>query len=194
MLMLEIKSREIFDEEKQHFYETPSYTLKLEHSLLSISKWESLWRIPFLEQREGMTLEQTKDYIRCMTINDVPKEAYDYLTNDDISEVNKYIEDPHTATWFTNNRRQPNNVVGKDGRMNNQIVTNELVYFMMNELGIDKSCEKWHFNRLMTLIKVTNIERDKSNPKSKNKMSKEDLYAMRREQNAKMRAKMHSKG
>lgn len=179
MLQVEVPEREFFDEETNEFVSYPAQTLQLEHSLISISKWESKWHIPFLT-RDKKTIEQTIDYIRCMTINKrVDPDIYKTLPDSVLAEINDYIENPMTATWFSNN---------DDGPKSREIITSEILYYQMIKLGIPFECDRWHINRLITLIRVYS---EKENPK---KMSKDEILRRNADLNAARRAKMKSKG
>ena len=162
MLPIVVKGRELFDERTETFIETKDTTLHLEHSLMSLAKWESKWHKPFLDEKTEKTNEEMKDYIRCMTITqNVDPMVYESLTQKNIKEIRDDIDDPMTATWF--NDKKPT-----QGRK--KPVTAELIYYWMITLEIPFECEKWHLNRLLTLIRVCNIE---GSPKSK--MSKTDI-------------------
>jgi hypothetical protein len=171
---------EQWDEKNEIFIEPKKQVLQLEHSLVSISKWESKWCKPFLS-KEVMTVEETIDYIRCMTLTqNVNPDVYNYISNENIRQVNQYIEAPMTATWFTEE---------KTGKHNNEQVTNELIYYWMTALNIPFECQKWHFNRLITLIRVCNI---KNQPPKK--MSKKDLMSRNAALNAARRKQLNTKG
>ena len=158
---------------------TKAYDLNLEHSLISISKWEAKWHVPFIS-KENHTEEQTLHYIKCMTINkDVPDSVYDHLTAKDIQEISDYINNPMTATT----------VKDSGGKKSNEIITSELVYYWMTALQIPFECEKWHLNRLLKLIEVCNI---KNQPAKK--MSKSEIIERNRALNEARRAKYHTKG
>ena len=145
-------SIEWWDEELEEFVATKSskeQIVRLEHSLVSLSKWESKWKKPFISN-EKMTEEETIDYIKCMTITqNVPDEAYDNITDEIIEEVTEYINDSMTATWFSKERQ---------GGRSGEVVTSEIIYYWMYSLGIPSEWEKRHLNRLLTLIKVFNIK------------------------------------
>ncbi len=181
MLKITIPARELFDEINSKFIYTKEYSMILEHSLVSISKWEAKYKKPFVSKDEK-TKEEIVDYIRFMTISqNIPDEAYNYLTTDNIKEVQKYIEDPMTATWFSNTT----NKRGSGGRA----ITSELIYYWMISLEIPFECQKWHLNRLLTLIRICN---DKNQPSKK--QSKKSILSQNAALNAKRRAAMHSKG
>lgn len=176
---IHVPKGEFWDERKREFVYTKETTLKLEHSLISIAKWESKWHIPYLSSEK--TNEQALDYVRCMTLNpDVDPNVYLRLTVDDIKELKEYIEDPMTATTIKDDG-------SKHG--NGQIITAELVYYWMTQFNIPIEFEKWHFNRLITLIRVCAEE---SNPNKK--MSKAEAAKSMREINAARRAKYNTKG
>lgn len=179
MLKITIPSREMFDEKTQEFFTTKEYTLQLEHSLVSISKWESKWNIPFLSKEEK-SIEQTIDYIKCMNITqNISDEVFNYLTNDNIKAINSYIEAPMTATTF-----------GKgDNKRSNEVVTSELIYYWMIALNIPMECQKWHINRLLTLIRICNIK----NAPAK-KMSPREVMSRNAALNAARRKKFHTSG
>lgn len=156
MLQIIIPAIEQWDEKKEEFVYTKEQKLELEHSLISLSKWESKWCKPFLT-RENKTVDETLDYIRCMTITqNVKPEVYSLITNENIKDVNQYIDSPMTATKFFSEE--------KKGTINREQVTSELIYYWMISLGIPFECQKWHLNRLLTLIRVCNI---KNSPKKK---------------------------
>lgn len=136
-------------------------TLTLEHSLISMSLWESRWKTPFLKS-EKKTTEQTIDYIRCMTINkNVDPEVYQRLPASVVLQIQQYIDDPMTATTFSGTPER---------KASNKIVTTEEIYWMMTAFNIPFECEKWHWNRLWTLIRICSI---KNQPPKK--MSKRDI-------------------
>lgn len=184
MLEVTIPEMEIFDEDTNTFIAiVKKTTLRLEHSLISLKKWESKWHKPFLG-KENKTPEEISDYIRCMTINQVDDPAiYKFIPANVIEQVVKYIEDPMTATWFSNSVNA--NLPKSRGR----IVTNELIYYWMIALNIPVEFQKWHLNQLLTLIKVVNIE---NGPKKK--MSRKEEAQQRAALNAARRAKYNSKG
>lgn len=178
MLKITIPKSEQYNALTNEFVYTDEQTLSLEHSLVSISKWESKWNVPFLNNEK--TLEQTIDYIKCMTITqNVDPLVYNSLTDDNIEEINKYIEAPMTATTFSNLER-PN------GR---EVITSEIIYFWMIDLKMPFECQKWHLNRLLTLIKVCYIKQSKGK-----KMSKNDILRQNAELNKARRKKLNSKG
>ena len=180
MLVLKIPEQEYFDEAHQEFTYCRACTLKLEHSLVSISKWESKWKKPFLTP-EPKTPAEFKDYIRCMTINqDIPDEAYELMGYDNVKKIEEYIMDPATATTVTDRRKS------KGGK--GETPTSELIYYWMISNGIPFECEKWRLNRLITLIKICNA---KGNPQQ---MSKQEIYAMNAALNNSRRAASGSKG
>ena len=180
MLKITIPAREMFDEIKQEFINTKEQTLQLEHSLVSLSKWESKWHKPFIDNR-NLSTEETIDYIRCMTLTqNVDPEVYQYLSKENIKQINEYISDPMTATTFSNERNKGS---GKE------VLTSEILYYDMIALGIPFECQKWHLNRLITLIKVCSI---KQNPPQK--MSKGDIMRRNAELNAARRKQFNTKG
>lgn len=182
MLSLTIAQKELFDPVKEVFYETKETTLQLEHSLLSISKWESKWHKPFLNNKK-MNQEEVLDYIRCMTVNrNVDPNIYYSLTAEDFKKIEAYIDEKMTATWFSKNP-------SKAGRSSREIVTSEIIYYWMISLQIPFECEKWHLNRLLTLIQVCN---EKNAPAQK--MSRKEQMAQQRALNAARRSRMKSRG
>ena len=154
MLLITIQGSEFWNEKTCEFEYSDSVILKLEHSLLSVSKWESKWKKPFLSDKYEKTEEMWLDYIRCMTINSVPDDIYKHLTTEHVKKIMSYINDTHTATTISTN---PLGAPTKK-RKKNQFVTSELIYYWMFSCQISKECEKWHLNRLMTLIQVFSVE------------------------------------
>ena len=149
MLQIIVPERELWDEKKEEFVYIKKQKLQLEHSLVSISKWESKWCKPYFS-KENKTHEEIIDYIRCMTITqNVDPYVYYALSNDNMEQIQKYIKAPMTATIFS---KEPK------GGSSREVVTAEIIYYWMISLGIPLECQKWHFNRLFTLIKVCNIK------------------------------------
>lgn len=140
---------ELWDEEKEEFIYPKTVFLQLEHSLVSLSKWESKWHKPFLGKGDK-TVEETVDYIRCMTLTqNVDPSVYGFITNEIIQQVSDYIDDSMTATWFSKEEK---------GVASREVVTSELIYYWMVALNIPFECQKWHLNRLLTLIRVCNVK------------------------------------
>lgn len=182
MLTITVPKTEVYDEETNRFWVVNEQELRLEHSLLSISKWESKWHKPYLDTSTyEKTSEMNLDYIKCMTITqNVPDIVYSCLTKKNIDDIVKYISDPMTATWFSNDN---------ESHASSEVVTSELIYYWMTATGVPFSCEKWHINRLLTLIKICSIKNGK--PK---KMSQKETAARYKALNAARRAKFASKG
>lgn len=160
MLYITIDADEVFDEVKNEFVSVKQTRLQLEHSLVSIAKWESIWHKSFIENVDKLTTEEYLSYIKCMTMTqNVDPEVYNHLSVNNLEEIQGYINDPMTATVINNREQRPQ---GK-----HQVVTAELVYAWMLELNIPVEFQKWHFNRLMMLIQVCSIRQ--SPPKKKSK-------------------------
>ena len=170
MLTIEVPEREFYNEVTGEFDYVAKTTLQLEHSLISLSKWESKWKKPFLEQ-DNLSRAELLDYIRCMTINQhVDPKAYSVIPNTELERIREYIADSHTATTVYDAR--PNNTGPR------QIITSELIYWQMIYLGIPFECEKWHLNRLMMLIRVCGIKG------TNDQMSMKDIFAQNKMLNA----------
>jgi len=179
MLKISIDSQELYDNAKDEFIYTKPTELILEHSLVSLSKWEAKWKRPFLT-KETKTREETLDYIRHMTITkNVNEDVYNHLNQKTIGLIVDYIDDPMTATTFRELKSTPNR----------EIVTSELIYYWMIMFQIPFECQKWHLNRLLTLIKVCNIKNQKPSKRSKADVGKEI-----RELNAARKTKLNTNG
>jgi hypothetical protein len=180
MLHITVPDKEIFDEKKQEFSYIKGQALQLEHSLVSLSKWESKWCKAFFSNREK-TFEETVDYIKCMTLTqNVRPEVYSILTSENIAQINKYIESPMTATYFSNIQKS---------KASSETVTSELIYYWMIASNIPFECQKWHLNRLLTLIRVCGI---KSQPPKKR--SKKEIMSRNAALNAARRQQLNSRG
>ena len=180
MLTITIPGGELFNDKTQEFITVKDQTLQLEHSLVSLSKWESKWQKSFLHTREK-TVEETIDYIKCMTITqNVDPLVYSKLTTSNIDQINNYIASPMTATTFT---KQENTTKSRE------IITAELIYYWMIALNIPMECQKWHLNRLLTLIRVCNI---KNTPPKK--MNRREIMSRNAALNAARRKQLNSKG
>lgn len=181
MLYVTVPSVELWDEAKEEFVKTKEQTLQLEHSLVSISKWEAKWCKVFLSKKEK-TYEETIDYIKCMTITqNVSPDTYKYLSKDNIEQINDYISAPMTATWFSEDK--------SGSRSSSEQVTSELIYYWMIAFNIPFECQKWHLNRLLTLIRVCNIKN-----KPAKKMSKSDIMRRNASLNAARRKQLNTNG
>lgn len=181
MLQITVPGVELYDEKNNEFIYTEERTLQLEHSLVSISKWEAKWCKPFISKTDK-TREEITDYIRCMTITqNVDPSVYQRLTDANYKEIENYINAPMTATTF---RERPGGKKGGGG-----IITNEIIYYWMVTLQIPMDREKWHLNRLLTLIRVCN---EKNSPSKK--MSKSEIMKQNAAMNAARRQKLNSKG
>ena len=181
MLQITIKEQELFNNDTNEFIAIKPTTIQLEHSLVSVSKWEAKWHKPFLTDDQN-TNEEIVDYIRCMTITqNVNPNTYYGVSSEQIKQIRDYISDPMTATTF---KELPNK-----GKAKKQIITSEVIYYQMIALNIPMECQKWHLNRLMTLIRVCAI---KNQPEKK--MKSGDITRQYADLNAARRAAMHSKG
>lgn len=186
-LIISVPQQELYDESTNTIIEVPPKKLVLEHSLVSISKWEAKWHKPYLphpnstKKSAAKTKEELRDYVRCMTIGDnVDPMVYMGLTRKNYATIEKYINDPMSATTIN----QTNQKRGSD------IVTSELIYYWMTALSIPfQPCEKWHLNRLLKLIEVCAI---KNQPPKK--MSQRSIANRNHSLNAARRAKHHSRG
>lgn len=180
MLKITIPGEELWDEKEEVFIYKEDITLQLEHSLVSVSKWEAKWHKPFLGDEEK-TIEETIDYIRCMTLTqNVDPLVYHSIDGDLIQKVKDYISDSMTATWFSNtDKNQPRH----------EIITSEIIYYWMITLNIPFECQKWHLNRLLTLIRVCNVKN--APPK---KLSRREIMERNAAINAARRKTLNSKG
>lgn len=179
MLTVVIPKSEFWDEKKEAFINIEGCSFNIEHSLVSLSKWESKWKKPFLS-KDNKTKEEQLDYIRCMTITqNVDPKVYNFISNKQFMEIDNYINNSMTATTFsdsnTNNK--------------NEIITAEIIYYWMITLNIPFECQKWHLQRLLTLIKVCSI---KSSPQKK--MTTREIMSRNKSLNKARKAKYNTKG
>lgn len=173
MLTLNVPMTEGFDDEKQEFVVVDSFKLELEHSLVSLSKWESKHEKPFLSQTEK-TEEESLDYLRCMVLGEpVPEDVWLSLKPEHYNEINTYVNAKMTATWFN---EKPNE------KPNAEVITAELIYYWLVSLQIPFECQYWHLERLITLVKVCNL---KNQPEKK--LSPQEARQRHRDLNAQRR-------
>lgn len=170
---------EMFDEENQEFTKSAGTWIRLEHSLVSLSKWESKYQKPFLENN-NKTSEEVIDYVAFMLLGQMDAFTLDILTEEDIQRIQSYIESPQSATTF--------GALPKTQAYRGETVTSELIYYWMVAYNIPFSCEDWHLNRLLSLIRICNVKN------SNKKMSKAEIAARNRELNAKRRAELGTSG
>ncbi len=177
MLIIKLKT-EYWDEEKEEFINTNGGEIHLEHSLVSISKWESKWKKSFINSEKQIG-DELYDYIRCMAQEDISIDLIKSMGIDTLQEIINYINDPMSATTIrTFGPKTPNR----------EIITSELIYYWMIALEIPFECQNWHLNRLLKLIEVCNL---KNNPK---KMGRNDILRQNRDLNAARRKALRSKG
>ena len=180
MLTIVVPGTELFDDSKQEFVSRDEFILKLEHSLVSLSKWESIYEKPFLQQAEK-TVDEVLGYVKAMTLTrEVPEAIFSRLSEENVKAINDYIDAKMTATWFSEAPGAP---------QSREIITSELIYYWMIAFQIPFECERWHLNRLFTLIRVCNIKNAK--PK---KMSRSEVAARNRELNAQRKAQFGTSG
>lgn len=182
-LQIHVKGGELFDEATSSFITVNDTNLILEHSLISISKWEMKWHIPFLDDKKEKTKEQLLYYFYCMVVSpkEVDQNIFRYLTQAQQMEILNYIKNPMSATTIT---------VYKKTR-NKEIITSELIYYWMCGNQIPFECEKWHLNRLLNLIQICGIKND---PKGGKKMGKKDIISQNDKINDMRRKMMKTKG
>jgi len=181
MLKIFIPEAEQWDENRQEFSSHRSYILEFEHSLESVSRWESSHCKAFLSKKDK-TKEETEDYIRCMLLNEEEADGLKYLTNSDIVEIQKYIEAPMTAVYFHDEK--------KNTTPRGDTITSEVIYYWMIASNIPFECQRWHLNRLLALIRVCSI---KNAPNNK-KMSKSELARRNNALNAARRKQLNTRG
>lgn len=178
MLTVIIPETELYDEVLNEFTFVKEQKLVLEHSLVSVSKWESKWHKPFFDNKKEKTYEETLDYIRCMSINPIDPMIFKCINPSIIKKVNDYIDDPMTATTIKSQKRG-----------SNEIITAEIIYYWMVALNIPFECQKWHLNRLLTLINVCSIKN-----KPPKKMSPREVMSRNASLNAARRKALHTRG
>jgi hypothetical protein len=180
VLTIIVPGVELFDESSQEFKTSEDFVLDLEHSLVSLSKWESTFEKAFLGP-DPKTDAEVLGYIKSMTITPgVPPEVYSRLSNENLEAVNTYINAKMSATWFTEDATAPRS---------REVITSELIYYWLISFNIPLECENWHLNRLFTLIRVCSL---KNTPAKK--MSRRDVGAHYRELNARRKAQLNTRG
>ena len=186
MLQIVIPSTELYDEEKGEFIQVKSQKLQLEHSLVSISKWEAKWKKPFLSN-ENKTSAEIIDYVRCMTLTqNVNPLVYEVIPKKVFEDIFSYIDDPMSATVIYDHR------IPGTPRKKSETVTSELIYYWMVALQIPFECQKWHLNRLMNLIRIAEIKN--TPPDKRRKMSRSEILSSNQALNKARREAMGSKG
>ena len=189
MLSVTVHDTELYDEEKNEFIYIKGQTFNIEHSLISVDKWESQTHKPFVTVKQW-DKKHLLDYVKCMVVSkSVDLSIIDYLPDEELVKIQKYMEDPMSAT-IINDGQNPRRKEGASPNSSHQI-TSEEIYYLMSVYQIPLEFEKRHFNKLMVLLKIFEI---KNRPEKNKKMSKQDLYARQRAINAANRAKYKSRG
>lgn len=180
MLKITIPALDQFNETDNEFVTLKEQRLQLEHSLVSLSKWESKWCKPFLS-KENKTFDESVDYIRCMTLTqNIDQNVYLRVSSENVKQVSAYIEAPMTATVFSSAKKT----------INKEVITAEIIYYWMITMNIPFECTKWHLNRLLALINVCNI---KNQPPGK-KMSKREILTRNASINEARKQALNTKG
>jgi hypothetical protein len=180
MLTITVGATDVYDESDEKFSTHGGIELQLEHSLVSLSKWESEFEKPFLG-KSGKTTEETLAYIRYMVLTPNPPEDFlQSLSKENMEEINRYIDRKMTATWFSDQPGEPKS---------REVITAELVYYWMTVFNIPFACETWHINRLFTLIRICNVKQAKPQ-----KMSRGETARRNRELNAQRRSQLGTRG
>lgn len=179
MLTLVVAARELFNEQTQSFVQVSEQTICLEHSLISLRRWEAIWQKPYFSNTQK-TDQETLDYIRCMSVNkDISLETVMCLTSDQLAQISQYISSPMTATTFAKDNTPPSR----------QIMTSEIIYWQMIQNQIPFECQKWHLNQLLTLLRVCGIKNQK--PK---KMGKRETMSRNAQLNQTRKAQLNTRG
>lgn len=179
MLTVVVPAQKVFDEDTSTFYDIPETTLHLEHSLLAVSKWESIWQIPFLDNKKQKTPEQVLSYVQCMCLDEVNPMVIKALTRKNVEQINDYLSNKMTATWISESAKNG----AKKG--SGKVITSELLYYYMSALQIPFTCETWNLQRLIMLIEVASLEQQPAK-----KMPKNEIISQRNALNKARQAKM----
>ena len=180
MLTIRVSGIESFDDSTQEFTTEGGIVLELEHSLVSLSKWESIHEKPFLG-KDAKTPEEIISYVKCMILHgEPPAEVFNKLSLRHVDDIRDYIDAKMTATWFNEQPGQPRS---------REVITSEVIYYWMTVFNIPFECENWHLNRLFTLIRVCNTKQAKPE-----KMTRAELANRNRELNAQRKAQLGTTG
>lgn len=179
MLTIIVPGAEFYDETSKEFKTYENFVLKIEHSLVSLSKWESIYEKPFLGNDQKSN-EEVLGYVKCMALNeDVPDDVFRRLSQENIEAVNQYINAKMTATWFAERKQKPSG----------EVITAEVIYYWMVSMNIPLEFQNWHLNRLFTLIQVISLKNEPGK-----KLSRAELAARNRALNEQRRKQLGTRG
>lgn len=201
MITVVIEPSEEIDD-NNNIVKIPGATLQLEHSLISLQKWEAIWQQPWLDNKNQKTREQTISYIKCMTINkNVSDEVYNKIPDYEINRVNAYINNPMTASKIDENLGQSNLKQLQHKNTHDSFISAELIYYWMIAFHIPFECRKWHLNQLLTLIRVCAAKKEEENAELEHETKGNKVNTNWRAtaqsfkaENARRRALWHTKG
>lgn len=178
-----VPKQRLFNEQTRKFHTVNNTTLHLKHSLLSINKWEMITHRAFFYEPETLRNEEDlREYVSCMCLDQkVDPYVYYALTPKDFQTIETYMEAKMTASLISSD----------DKKQKPERITSEVIYFYMTQLNIWKDCEKWHINRLLTLIEVSNIKLGGGRKLTKEESAKKnrEIWEKNRAREAEMRAK-----
>lgn len=190
-LVLTVPGGEYYNDDTNTFFEVKEQTIRLKHSLVSISKWEAKYQRPFIDEKKPPTREEMLDYIRFMTITqNVDRSIYNRLTSSHHELINKYINSKMCGTSIGDDKEQSKQMRGRYKKP----ISSELIYYWMTEYNIPFECRKWHFGRLMMLIRVCGIKKAQMNNAAKGKKGKTNSGRDYRSINAANKRKYNTRG
>ena len=165
MLTITVPGIDFWDSEREIFIVRDEFVLELEHSLVTLSKWEQKYEKPYLGPEKHST-EEVLGYVAAMAVTqDLSPEVLVRLSEDNFVEISEYINKKASGTFFSD---------VMPGKRSSEIITSELIYYWLSAFHIDfNPVENWHLTRLFNLLRVASVKNAPEKKRSRASIAQE---------------------